>query len=104
NTVVQCQPHQHVFPPRRSADHLRPEGAPYDSPGQRPGSRSPPNSTALKGRSNSRRKTLSRPDDPPPDPPYNASIRPGSHSANPEIGKHTSELQSRENLVCRLLL
>src|SRR6266511_4646635 len=33
-----------------------------------------------------------------------ASIRPLSSSCRPRSEEHTSELQSRENLVCRLLL
>src|SRR5690606_40976734 len=39
-----------------------------------------------------------------PDPgPSRASMLSGA-TVRPQIGRHTSELQSRENLVCRLLL
>src|SRR5690606_41799311 len=43
-----------------------------------------------------------------PDPRIRASAaaaaRPGARRAHPRSEEHTSELQSRENLVCRLLL
>src|SRR5690606_41393360 len=35
---------------------------------------------------------------------YPAPVRPGSIAAHGRSEEHTSELQSRENLVCRLLL
>src|SRR5690606_41340342 len=43
----------------------------------------------------------------PPEPPGNNGLRPQSHCMPADAWRseeHTSELQSRENLVCRLLL
>src|SRR3712207_9272185 len=42
--------------------------------------------------------------EPPAPPASTAMARPTSSSANPRSEEHTSELQSRQYLVCRLLL
>src|SRR5215475_2820514 len=41
---------------------------------------------------------------PVPDDPMNSTLPFGSVTSRPRSEEHTSELQSRENLVCRLLL
>src|SRR5690606_41692935 len=75
----------HSFPTRRSSDLLAPRSSQARSASRRPPA--PPSTSGSGSRTGSRTRSTRRPS-----------------SASPRSEEHTSELQSRENLVCRLLL
>src|SRR5690606_41499367 len=98
------QPHPHSLPTRRSSDLVR--RPPVAGPAARhrpPATRRRPSGRPACVPTAPCSRTAKNPASscPPPEPHPPAAARP---PRAPRSEEHTSELQSRENLVCRLLL